>query len=97
MFLDSKFDFKKHVQNVLSKFSKTITLLRKLQKILPWPPLITIYKYFIRPYLDYGDITYDQAYNVAIHQKLESIEYNVALAITGAIRRTSREKFYCEL
>ena len=97
MFLDSKFDFKKHMQNVLSKVSKTIKLLRKLQKILPRPPLITIYEYFIRPHLDYGDITYDQAYNVSFHQKLESIEYNVALAITGAIRRTSREKLYREL
>ena len=30
-------------------------------------------------------------------QKLESIEYNAALAITGAIRETSREKIYSEL
>ena len=34
----------------------TIGLLRKLQKILPRPPLITIYKSFIRSHLDYGDI-----------------------------------------
>ena len=97
MFLDSKLNFKEHIQNVLNKVSKTIGLLRKLQKILPRPPLITIYKSFIRSHLDYGDIIYDQAYNVSFHQKIESIQYNAALAITGAIRGTSREKLYHEL
>ena len=38
---------------------------------------------------------YDQAYNVSFHQKSESIQYNSALAITGAI--TSLEKLYNEL
>ena len=46
-------DFKEHIQNVLNKVSKTIGLLSKLQKILPRPPLITIYKSFIRPHVDY--------------------------------------------
>ena len=81
-------DFKEHIQNGLNKVSKTIGLLRKLQKILPRPPLITIYKSFIRPHVDYGDIIYNQVYNVSFHQKVESIQYN-ALAITGAIRGTS--------
>ena len=93
-FLDSKLDFKEHIKNVLNKVSKTIGLLRKLQKILPRPPLITIYKSFTRPHLDYGDIIYDQTYNVSFHQKLEPIQYNVALAITGAIRGISRKKLY---
>ena len=74
------------MQNVLNKFSETVGLLRKLQKVLPRLLLITIYKSFIRPYLDYGDNIYDQAYNVSFHQKLESILYNPALAITRGIR-----------
>ena len=94
MFLDPKLDFKKNIKNVLNKVSKTTGLLRKFQKFLPRSPLITIYKSFIRPHLDYGDLIYDQAYNVSFHQQLESIQYNVALAIIGAIRQTSREKLY---
>ena len=47
--------------------------------------------------MDYGDIIYDEAYNATFHQKLESIQYNACLAITGAIRGTSREKLYQEL
>ena len=72
IFLDSKLDFKEPIQNVRNKVSKTIGLIRKFQKILPRPPLITIYKSFIRSPLDYENIIYDQAYNVSFHQKIES-------------------------
>ena len=51
--------------------------------------LITLYKAFVRPHLDYGDIIYDQAHNASFHQKLESLQYNVCLATTGAIRGSS--------
>ena len=95
--LDNRLTFDEHLTNVSNKISKTIGLLRKLQNILPRPALLTIYKCFIRPHLDYGDIIYDQAYNLSFHQKLESIQYNAALALTGAIRGSSREKLYQEL
>ena len=95
--LDNRLTFDEHLRNVSNKTSKTIGLLRKLQNILPRPALLTIYKCFIRPHLDYGDIIYDQAYNLSFHQKLESIQYNAALALTGAIRGSSREKLYQEL
>ena len=97
MILDTKLDFQEHLKDKLSKISKTIGLLRKLQKILTRPPLLTIYKSFIRPHLDYDDIIYDKAYNSSFHQNLEKIQYNSALAITGAIRGTSKEKLYQEL
>ena len=57
-------------------------------------PLYIIYKSFIRPHLDYNDIRYDKAYNSSFQQNLEKIQHNSALAITGAIRRTSKEKLY---
>ena len=79
------------------KISKTLGLLQKLNNLLPRSALITIYKAFVRPYLDYGDILYDQAYNMSFHHKLESIQYNACLTITGAIRGTSKEKLYQEL
>ena len=59
---------------------------------MPRGPLLTIYKLFIRPHLDYGDITYDKHCNNSFHQKLEPIQYNAALAITGTIRGSSKEK-----
>ena len=64
---------------------------------MPRTSLITIFKSFIQLLLDYGDIIYDRAYNTSFHQNIESIQYNAALAITGAVRGTSREKLYQEL
>ena len=71
--------------------NSTIGLLRKFQQVLPRSCLITIYKVFIRSHLGYGDVIFDQAFNNSFRQRLESIQYNAALAITGAIRRTSRK------
>ena len=55
---------------------------------------MTIYKSFVRPHLDYGDILYHQPNNERINSKLESVQYSAALAITGAIKETSRSKLY---
>ena len=85
MVLDTKLDFSLHLKNIQNKVNKTIGLLRKLQDTLPRTSLITIFKSFIRPHLDYGDIIYDRAYNTSFHQNIESIQYNAALAITGAV------------
>ena len=81
----------------MTKVNKTIGLLCKLQKTLPRQSLLTIYKAFLRPHLDYSDVIFDQSYNASLHQKLEHIQYNAALAITGAIRDTFKEKFFIEL
>ena len=69
-----------------------IGLLRKLSNVLPRQALVTIYKVFVRPDLDYGDVLYYQTFNNSFHAKMKSIQYNACLAITGAIRGTSREK-----
>ena len=89
-----------HLKNIWEqccKINKTIGLIRKLQNLLHRITLITLYKAFVRPHLDYGDIIYDQAHNASFHQKLGSLQYNAYLAITGAIRGSSREKLYQEL
>ena len=71
--------------------------MRKLNLLLPRSSLLTVYKCFIRPHLDYGDVIYDQPNLSSLTNKIESVQYNVALAITGAIRGTSKEKLYQEL
>ena len=78
----------------MKKAIKGIGLLRKLQSILPGTSLLTIYKSFIRPHLDYGDVVYDKHSNDAFSNKLKTVQYNSALAITGAIKGTSCEKLY---
>ena len=97
MFLNSKLNFQEHFQNILNKVNKNTGLLQKLQNTLPRPSLLTIYKSSIRQYLDYGDTNHDQEYNASFQQKVESIQYNAAVAITGAIRGTSKEILFEKL
>ena len=72
--LDASLSFHKHLISVQSKTNKTIGLPHKLQNTLPRQALITIYKAFARPHLDYDDIPYDQSYNASFYQKLEKIQ-----------------------
>ena len=51
----------------------------------------------MRPLIDYGDIIYDHPQNESFCEKVESVQYKVALEITGAIKGCSREKIYQEL
>ena len=95
--LDEKLNFKQHVDNAILKINKGISVIKKLRYSLPRKSLVTIYKAFLRPLIDYGDIIYDQPQNESFCEKLESVQYKAALAITGAIQGTSREKIYQEL
>ena len=47
--------------------------------------------------IDYGDIIYDQPQNESFCDKIESVQYKAALAITGEIQGTSRDKLNKEL
>ena len=94
---DSSLSFDEHLISAQSKTNKTLGLLRKLQNTLPRQALIIIYKALVRPHLDYGDVLYDKGYCASFHQKLQKIQCIACIAITGAIRGTSKEKMYQEL
>ena len=71
--------------------------MRKIQPTFHRKSIVAIYKSFIRPHLDYGDIVYAWASNELFHSSPESLQYSAAIAITGAIRGTSSEKLFQEL
>ena len=50
------------------KINTSIGLLHKLQRVLPVRSLVTRFKSFIKPHSDYGDIIFDQAYNIFFHE-----------------------------
>ena len=68
-----------------------------MNNVLPRNVLLTIYKSFVRPHLDYCDILYHHPSNESMNSKLQSVQHNAALAITGAIKGTSTSKLYKEL
>ena len=76
---------------------KPWNVLRKLSTVSPRQSLLTIYKSFIRPHLDYGDVIYDQPRNESRSKRKESVHHKAALAITGVMQRSSRKKLYQEL
>ena len=82
---------------VCSKKNSTVCLLCKPQCPFPRSALLPIQKTFVLPDLHYGDIIYEKAYNLPVHQKIKYVQYNTCLAITGAIRGTSKEKLDDEL
>ena len=53
------FSRKNHIEEKIAKANKGIGLIHKLAHALLRLPLITIYKSFIWPHLNYGDINYD--------------------------------------
>ena len=86
LILEEKLNFKQHIASATSKVNKGVSITKKLRYSLPRKSLNTIYKAFLRPLIDYGDIFYDQPQNDSFSEKLELIQYKAALAIAGAIQ-----------
>ena len=86
--MDKKQEFGHHITEKITKANRGIGVIKNLHNALPRRALLTIYKCFIRPNLDYGDFIYDQTNNDSFCSKIESVRYNAALAMNGAIRGT---------
>ena len=105
--LDSTLSFSPHIKSAISNTSKGIGLLKYLSSYLPRHTLNELYKPYVQPHLDYGDVIYhipakmcNFSQNIILPnlmEKLESVQYSAALAVTGTWRGTSREKLYTEL
>ena len=96
LFLDSKLNFFDHINLKILKATNGVNVVRKMNLLLPRSSLLTIYESFVRPHLDQGDLAYDQPNNSRLSDKIETVQYNAALAITGAIIGTSENKLYQE-
>ena len=76
----------------MTKAMKGIGVIKRLRKMLPRHSLLTICKSFVRPHPNYGDILYGEPINKSFCQKINTVQYNAALAITGAIKGTFQIK-----
>ena len=94
--LDKRLAFDRHVEEIILRANKGIGRIHRLCRYLTRNYLLTIYKAFIRPHLNCGDVVYYYLGNASFMQKLKSVQYNGTLEITDCFRGTSRGKFYSE-
>ena len=102
--LDSKLSFATHVNEKLQIARIGIGI---IFSFLPIKTLDQIYKMFVRPHLDFCDVIFHtpkvlNSFDSSIHlnylmNSIERIQYQAALAITGAWKGTSLNKIYEEL
>ena len=56
LLLDKRLAFDRHVEEMILRANKGIGLVTRVRRYLPRNSLLTIYKAFIRPHLDYRDV-----------------------------------------
>ena len=92
LYLDEKLNFIHHIKEKISKACKGIGVIKKLHYVLLRHSLLTIYSLFIRSILIMAiSYTINQIIEV-FSNRLEAVQYNAALSLTGAIRGTSKTK-----
>ena len=100
LILDSGLTFHSHVREKIISARRGIGVIRFLSKYVMRDVLDQMYKLYVRPHLDYGDIIYhkfDPDFTLECTRKLESTQYTAALAVSGAWQGTNRNKLYEEL
>ena len=103
--LDSCLSFRKHLTEKIIKSKRNLGIIKHLSIFLPRKTLDQIYKALVRSHLDYCDIIYhipslQTQFGVIqsdLMEKVERIQYQAALAVTGAWQGSSRSKLYDEL
>ena len=91
--LEHLLTFQYHVSEKIKKAMNGIGPLRKHYSILPPASLLAIYKSFIRPHLDYGNVVYDKFSNDCFTNKLETVQRYISRKTVSRIRvRTSLKR-----
>ena len=62
-YLDKIQTFNCHIKEKIPKTMKGVSIIKNRSKTITWHFLVIIYKPFVKPRLDYDDITYNQPNN----------------------------------
>ena len=74
-----------------------MSTIAKPRTLAPHDVLDQIYKLYVRPHLDYGDIIYhkyDPEFKLDFTKQLEATQYSAVLAGSEAWRGTNTDKIY---
>ena len=107
LILEPNLSFEKHLDEKMVKAKKNIGIIKHLNRFLPFKTLNQMYKALVRSHLDYCDIIYHIPPSVHhptlgislnnLMEKVERIQYQAALAVTGAWQGSSHVRLYEEL
>ena len=95
VFLSSALKWKEHITNIVIKTSQRLNMLKSLKYKLNRKALETIYKSFILPCLDYGDILYFNTFQTEL-DRLDRIHMDAMRVVCGATARSSVTALYRE-
>ena len=99
-FFDSRLSFLRHIKEIIMKARRGVGIIRFMSKYVSPDVLDQMYKLYVRPRLDYGDLTChkdDPEASLSLTKRLESFQYTTALAVTGARKGTDKSKLLDEL
>ena len=85
-----------NIDQICKKCSKRVFGLRLIQKLVPRKTLVNLYKTMVRPVIEYACAVYDNL-NLYETVRLERIQRNAALIVTGAFTRTATDKLLEDL
>ena len=107
LILESDLSIDKHLNKKMIKAKKNVGILKHHSNFLPLETLDQMYKALVRSHLDYCDIIYhippilnQPPIGLSLNnlmEKVERIQYQAALAITGTWQGSNRTKLYEEL
>ena len=107
LILQPGLSFEKHLKEKTIKAKKIIGVLKHLSNFLPLNTLDQMYEALVRFHLDYCDVIYHIPSIIhqpplgltlnSLMEKVERIQYQAALAITGVWQGSSHYKIYDEL
>jgi hypothetical protein len=95
MLISADLSWTSHIRQVVEGAQPKLNLMRSLMFKLDRSSLETIYKSFIRPKIEYGNVLYQSA---SAHELnlLNNLEFEARRIITGAMARTSRAALLIE-
>lgn len=95
--LSTDLRFHDHVNEMIKKATRALGPIYPVAPFLSRKTLIMIYKMYIRPFFDYGDIIYDEMITIADNMRLERLQNRILRLATGARFRSPTQQLLDEV
>ena len=94
--IDKCLNFKCHIDQLVKKLSKYVGLFFRLRHLLPRYTLLTLYRTFFEPHINYCNIIWGNTYGTHL-KKLESLQKKIIRATYGLSQILQRNIFFSNM